>query len=389
MLTNKELKQIIKEHTYTKNTVFREIYVNKILSFIDRKEILVIKGIRRCGKTTILKQIISSLKDKKCVYVNLDDFRFLEHKSLNLLENILKMYLSKEKVYLFLDEIQTIPHFESWIRTHYDKETNVKFIVSGSSSSLMSKNLGTLMTGRTITFEIMPLSFKEFQDFSQGNIQEYLKYGGFPEIVLEKDHYKKKELLTNYFNTIIEKDILEKYGVQQSKQLRELLKYILSNPGIRISANKLSKQLGISINTVKSYLLFAEEVYLLFEVPFFSYSAKTKFIGARVSKYYCIDNGFTNILINRFEKSKVYENSVALHFFFDRKDLYYWKGKNEVDFVVKDLALNVVSSKNIPKREFLGLEEIKKEHKYLKKTLIICAKTISKTNISLKEFLLN
>ena len=199
------------------------------------------------------------------------------------------------------------------------------------------------------------------------------------------------------FNTIIEKDIVLKYGVQQDKQLKELMKYILSNPGIRISANKLSKQLGLSINTVKSYLSLAEEVYLLFEVPFFSYSAKTKFIASRVSKYYCIDNGFTKILTTRLEKSKAYENSVALFFFKERENLYYWKGANEVDFVINDLAINVVSSKQIPKREFMGLEEIKKEFKTVKETKMISEerseksmginKALKKMNIDINKFL--
>ena len=144
-----------------------------------------------------------------------------------------------------------------------------------------------------------------------------------------------------------------------------MLKYLILNPGIRISINKLSKQLGISINTVKSYLNLAEEVYLIFEVPFFSFSAKTKFIGSRVSKYYTIDNGFYHIFSTRFEESKLYENSVALKFFKKRENLYYWFGKNEVDFVIDDVAINVVSSKRVPKREFLGLEEIKAKNKFI------------------------
>ncbi|MGE0793382.1 MAG: ATP-binding protein [Candidatus Woesearchaeota archaeon] len=388
MLKNEEIKSILDEYSKPKNTIIRKEYVDKILKYIDRKEVLVIKGIRRCGKSTILKQVIAKLKDKKCVYVNLDDFRFLEYKNVELLEKILELNLSKEKIYLFLDEIQSIPKFESWLRTHYDKETNVKFIISGSNSSLMSKDLGTVMTGRSLSFEIMPLNFKEFKDFSEGDIYEYLEYGGFPEVVLEKDKERKRELLSNYFNTIIEKDIIEKYSVQQHKQLRELLKYIMSNPGIRISANKLSKQLGISINTVQSYLSLSEQVYLIFEIPFFSYSAKTKFMGSRISKYYSIDSGFTKILSLRFEKSKLVENSVALKFFFERENLYYWFGKNEVDFVIGEKAINVVSDKKIPLREFQGLEEIKKEFKTLKEFFVVNLEENEKS-ISLMNFLIN
>lgn len=385
MLSKSEIQTIIDDYKTPLKTVPRSLYVDKILDYLSRKEVLILKGIRRCGKSTIMRQVLSKIENG--VYINLDDYRFFNHKSIELLEKILNMHLSDKKLYLFLDEIQTIPNFESWLRTHYDKESNVKFIVSGSNSTLMSKDLATLMTGRTITFEIMPLNFKEFQYFSKGDLQEYLEFGGFPEIVLEKNLEKKRELLSNYFNTIVEKDIILKFGVQQDKQLKEMLKYLLGNPGIRISANKLSKQLGLSINTVKSYLSLAEEVYLLFEVPFFSYSAKTKFIGARVSKYYCIDNGFTKIFTTRFEKSKAYENSVALHFFKERENLYYWMNKNEVDFIINNQAINVVASKNIPKREFLGLEEIKNEFKLIKKSILINEET-SKDSISLFNFLL-
>ena len=384
MLTKNELKIILTETKLPKNNIFRTKYVNKIIDFIDRKEVIVIKGIRRCGKSTIIKQIISKLKNKNCIYVNLDDFRFLEYKNLELLEKILKLNLSSKKLYLFLDEIQTIPKFESWLRTHYDKETDVKFIISGSNSKLMSKDLGIVMTGRSITFEITPLSYDEFKDFSKKGLEEYMKFGGFPEVVLEKEEYKKIEILSNYFNTIIEKDLIEKYKIQQHKQLRELLKHIISNPGIRISANKLSKQLGISINTVKSYLSLAEQVYLIFEVPFFSYSAKTKFIGSRISKYYCIDFGLIKILSMRTEKSKLYENLIALKFFHNRKNLFYWKDKNEVDFVINNNAYNVISSQKIPEREYKGLEEIKQKFKHIQKRIILNpTRTTKKENIKL------
>jgi uncharacterized protein len=363
MISKNEIKNIIESYKPEK-TIYRSYYVNDIFQYINRKEIIVLKGIRRCGKSTIMHQLMKKI-GADCVYVNLDDYRLLEYLSIELLEKILQMYLGKKKVYLFLDEIQQIDKFESFLRTHYDLRNNVKFIISGSNSTLMTKELGTLLTGRCLTFEIMPVSFKEFGDFSQGGINEYLKFGGFPEVILEKDEMKKRVILANYFDTVVSKDMIQKYDLVNHKQLREMLKYIMLNPGIRISANKLSKQLGMSINTVKSYLQLAEEVYLIFEVPFFSYSAKTKFIGSRVSKYYSIDNGFFTLFSSRHELSKVYENSVALSFFRDRKDLYYWFDKYEVDFVIHDTAINVVSSKNIPEREYRGLDEIKTKKSFL------------------------
>ncbi len=388
MLSDNELKEILLEYSELRIGIKRKAYVDKIMKYVDRRETIVIKGIRRSGKSTIMRQVISELEGKHCVFVNLDDYRFLEYKSIELLEKILQLSLGSDRLYLFLDEIQTIPKFESWIRTHYDKETNVKFVISGSNSSLISKDLGTLLTGRVFTFEVAPLTYKEFLDFSEGDLGEYLEYGGFPEVVLEKDKERKKELLVNYFDTIVEKDIISKYGINNSKQLRELLKYLLSNPGVRVSFNKLAKQLGLSVNTVKSYLSLAEDVYLIFEVPFFSYSAKTKFIGFRVSKYYSIDYGFAKIFTSRFEKSKAYENTVAMHFFKKRKDLYYWREKNEVDFVIDAQAINVVASKKIPEREFMGLKEVREKHRFIKKEILVSEETVEEISVSLKEFLL-
>lgn len=385
MISKKELIELVESYL-VEDTIKRESYLNEILPFIDRKEILVLKGIRRCGKSTIMQQMMQEIGIKKCVYINLDDYKFLEHLSIDLLELILQTFKTDDKLYLFLDEIQNIPKFESWLRTHYDRNTNVKFIISGSNSKLMTKELGTLLTGRSISFEITPLSYKEFKSFSDDSFDNYLEFGGFPEVVLEKNIAKKKRILQTYFDTIVEKDIIQKHDLSLHRQLKEMLKYLILNPGVRISANKLSKQLGVSINTVKSYLSLAEDVYLIFEVPFFSYSAKTKFIEARVSKYYIIDTGFYSVFSSRFEKSKLVENAIAISFFNNRGNLYYWKGKNEVDFVCNDIAYNVVSSTKVPEREFLGLDEIKSEKKHIKETLLL---GFSKETFNIERFLLD
>lgn len=364
MITKNEIKRVIDSYIISESKP-RKLYTDELLEYMERKEIIVLKGIRRSGKSTIMFQLIENLGIDNCVYVNLDDYRFLDSLNLKLLERILEIYKFEKKIYMFFDEIQNIDKFESFLRTHYDLNTNIKFIISGSNSSLLTKELGTLLTGRSLTFEILPLTYKEFNDFSDQSFEDYLKYGGFPEVVLEKDPIRKRNLLVNYFDMIVEKDIIQKNNLVNHRQLKEMLKYFMLNPGIRISANKLSKQLGISINTIISYLNFAQDVYLIFEVPFFSYSAKTKFIQSKISKYYCIDNGFNFIFNTRFEKSKLFENSVALKFFKKRDNLYYWFGKNEVDFIIDDMALNVVSSKDVPEREFLGLKEIKAKNYFL------------------------
>src|SRR3989344_6127989 len=174
----------------------RERYIQKIMSFMERKEVLVLKGIRRSGKSTLLRQLMKELlktgADKRQIlYLNLEDYGFADNLTLELFDEVLDMSRqyakNKGKVYFFIDEIQKISSWEKWIRTKYDLGENIKFILSGSSASLLSKELSTLLTGRNLSFTVLPLSFSEFLLFSpSGNTEEYFHYGGFPEVVLEK-----------------------------------------------------------------------------------------------------------------------------------------------------------------------------------------------------------
>ena len=151
-----------------------------------------------------MQQIANRTKNK-CVYVNFDDYRFLQYLDISLLEEVLKEF--EDYDYYFFDEIQKIKGFESWLRTYYDIKSHKKFIISGSNISLFAPSLATVLTGRNITFEIFPFSYHEIKDKKLATFQEYLLYGGFPEVVLEKDVEKKKQLLLQYFNDILLRDI--------------------------------------------------------------------------------------------------------------------------------------------------------------------------------------
>lgn len=377
MLSKDEFLEIVSKYDLEASGFERKKYLEKLIPAMKRKEILILKGIRRCGKTTILKQLIKNLKKEKVkkeniIYVNFDDFNFLPNLSLELLELMLSTRNLKEKQYIFLDEVQKIPMFESWLRTQYDREINAKFIISGSNATLLSKDMATLLTGRNLTYEIFPLSFKEYLDFSKGNLQEYLEYGGFPEVVLEKDNDQKLNLLRNYLSDIINKDIMLRRNVRDQKQLMTFIQYILQNPSAKFSINNLSKLTDVSKETVSKYLEYMIDAYLIIEVSFFSYSAKSKFNKTQNPKYYLIDNGFYKINIPRIEQGKLYENVVANHLFRNTKEIYYWDdGNTEVDFIFGNQAINVTSTKEIPQRELFGLEEISKKFKNLKDFLLI------------------
>ena len=357
------MKEAIKKTAVTsfKETgIYREKHVQKIMKWLDRPEIIIVKGVRRAGKSTILKQVASELK--KAVYVNFDDYRLLPFLKIELLEAIAEEYPDAE--YFFLDEIQKVPKFESWLRTHYDIRTHKKFIISGSNISMLSPELGTVLTGRNITFEIFPLDFEEFQVFANGTLEEYQQFGGFPEIVLENDNEKKRQLLTQYFNDIMLRDILEKHQITPTQQFKALAQYILSNSGLKISALKLAKELGINSRTAETYLSHMVDAYLIFEVPFYSYSAKTKYIAGRASKYYAIDNGLTTALSLRTNKGHTFEALVAQALRRREQELYYWTGKQEVDFIQKQDAYQV----SLTTAEEGAFNELKQKFKHIKTT---------------------
>ncbi len=385
MISLEELKNIVKIKDLPKSKP-RSLYIEKIESWLQRKEIIIIKGIRRAGKTHIMYQLMQKVKN--AIYINFDDFRLDSYLNIELLEQVMKLRKKNKRTYFFLDEIQRVKGFEKWLRTYYDREDEIKFIIGGSNISLMSPKLSTVLTGRNITFTIYPLTFNELKTFSKQPFEEYLEFGGFPEIVMEKDVLKKRQLLEQYINDIIMKDILDKYSITNITQLKALVNFFLSNPGLRISANKLSKQLGIHKDTAQKYIEYIIDTFLIFEVPYFSYSAKTKYIGIQASKYYCIDNGIHTISSTKKNNSLLFENLVAVQLKQHNKELFYWLNGVEIDFVADKKAIQVTATDKIPKREIIAFEEFNKKFPNFEN--IIITPTLNKkiNNIKIKSITL-
>lgn len=402
MISTKDLLQIIEKNRELDKKqlgVQRKKYLSEVLPFLDRKETIILKGIRRSGKSTIMKQIMQILiKEKKVskgniIYVNLEEYKFLESLDLELLDALLNFWSNKkQRLYLFLDEIQLIPKWEKWVRTYYDRQENIKFIVSGSCSSLLDQEYSTALTGRNITFKINPLSFNEFESFNGGDLDDYLEFGGFPEIVLEQDKNVKKKLLKQYIEDIVNKDIINRHGIRNSRQVYLLIKYLSSNTGQKVSFNKIAKSFGLSVETVIRYIQYMVEAYLIYEVPFHSYSVKVKYDKSKSAKYYVADNGFINILDVDFSKNidKKYENSVFLKLK-EQYDPTYWQGEKEVDFVFEKTGVNVTASDKIAKREFEGLVELNKKDKNIENLILVTSNLEKQKDeinlISLKSFL--
>ena len=326
----------------------------------------------------LIKKIAERNGVETTLYVNFEEPGFLPYLSLNFLDCIYDVYRERvnpsKKAYIFLDEIQNVPGWEKWVRAVYDKKENVKIIISGSSSKLLSSEFSSLLTGRVVNFVVFPLSFAEFLDFKgirvpdkvlknderiiRYYLNEYIEFGGFPEIVLKKDNEVKKTVLQQYFESMIMKDVVERYNVRDVLSLKSAAVFGLTNVSKEFSFNSLRKFLKISLDTAKDYINYLEQAYILFQLPYFSYSPKEVMVRNR--KLYAVDTGLRNAVSKTFtpDKGRLLENITYLHLKRTKKDVYYWKEKREVDFVINGktpIPINVTCSKEDLKREEEGI----------------------------------
>ena len=328
---------------------------------------LVLSGIRRCGKSTLLHQLLKKLPN--FYYLNFEDTRLdsFQIEDFEKLDEIFKEDYGESEYYLF-DEIQNIDKWELFVRSKLDKQK--KFIITGSNASLLSKELGTRLTGRHINMELFPFSFMESLSMtkvkaSATSFSKYLRSGGFPEYL----RYKKQEILRELLTDIIQRDIVVRHKLRDSKTVKTLALYLLSNTGNEFSYNNLKKMFNLgSVNTVIAFVSYFEDSYLLFTVPKFDYSLKKQIVNAK--KIYSIDNGLSTSNSASFSSDlgRMLENSVFLHLRRKYKEIFYFKGKRECDFLVKEqnkikMAIQVSYELNEgnKQREFDGLlEAIKK-----------------------------
>ncbi len=292
----------------------------------------IISGIRRCGKSTLLLQILQ--KEREPVFfLNFEDPRLFDFER-NDFERLDRIIAEGGFKKIFFDEIQIVPDWERYVRQKLDEKMNV--LVTGSNASLLSWELGTKLTGRNLTKELFPFSFTEFCAFkkkkpSEREVCNYLLWGGFPEYVASKN----EEVLSNLLNDILTRDIAVRYGIRDFRTLQKLTLFLLSNVGRLISANKLKKQFEVgATSTILEYLSHLETSYLLFFVPKFSYSQKKQNINPK--KIYAIDTGFINVNSLSFteDQGQKFENLIYLHLRRKWREIYYFSEKNECDFVV-------------------------------------------------------
>jgi len=336
MLTKETLIEVITTQRSTLSILGQGTPREKIDEVKIRESFaLVITGIRRCGKSTFLNQLLA--KQGKGYYLNLEDPRLdnFELSDFNKVEVILKELYGKGGIYFF-DEIQNIDKWEKFIRYLIDKKERV--VITGSNASLLNKELGTKLTGRHLQIEMFPFSFNEFLNLKKEkpsivSFEEYMYEGGFPEYLKENNPLILHELLAD----VIMKDIVVRFGIKNTTILNRIAIFLISNVGKEFSYNSIKKAFNIkSVQSVINYVSYLEDTYLIFTIPRFSYSFKQQQVNPK--KVYSIDNGLsynTSVSFSK-DKGKVLENVVFLGLRRKFKDIFYFQEKNECDFLIKE-----------------------------------------------------
>ena len=352
---------------------------------LDSPEVLVIKGIRRCGKSTLMVQLMDHLlrqgiAPSRILRVNFEEPLFAGEYSTDLMERIYRLHREtwcpEEKCWLFLDEVQNIPGWEAWVRSRSETE-DVKICVTGSSSRMLSREIGTKLTGRHLSFELSPLSFVEFLRFKGISVtsqpeylsrqsllrhlfEEYLIHGGFPEVVLREHPEDKKLLLGQYFEDILYRDVATRYEIRDTANLRNLAVYLLTNASSLTSVNKLKNNFAISQTKTENYLSAMLESYLFFQLRKFSFSLKKSLRAG--FKPYAVDTGLRNRVAFSFSGNTghIVENAIFCHLHRTHEDVYYQANGHETDFAVKE-GMNITrriqvwfaepGESNLPDRE--------------------------------------
>lgn len=351
-----DTQQLVKVIEFWRDVAVKgDLRDRRILGDIDvkTKEIVDIVGVRRGGKSSILKLIIKrlGLRDN-FLYINFEDPFFVDNNHASVIDeliNVYKEYFSGNLQYLFFDEIQAVERWEKAIGK-LREGSKFKIYLTGSSSKLLSGELSSLLTGRHLSYKLMPLSFNEYLNFAGLELKgrkdivlksaallkrfgEYLSTGGFPEIVLTGS----MELLKQYFFDIIQKDIVMRHSIREAGALEKMALFLMTNAAKTISIESLKKTFNISFKMASTYIDYFKESFLIFELPQFSYSLKKQ--QKALKKYYVVDCGLANATAMRFseDRGRVLENCVYLHLQQNYGKLFYYKTKNnlEVDFLVK------------------------------------------------------
>ena len=365
--------------------IVREKYLKRICDAKDTEFIKVITGVRRSGKSTLLLMfkdyiIKNGVKEENIIHINFESAIYDDIKNYKDLYSYVKERIKKEKIYLLLDEVQNVVSWEKAINS-FKVDFDIDIYITGSNAYLLSSELSTLLSGRYIEIKMYPLSFKEFLTFNNydndnldDKFNEYLKYGGLPAITSIKDNNELVlSYLTDIYNTIIKKDIIDRNNIKDTALLENIIKYLANNIGSSISSTKISDYLNSNKiveksnhQTIDNYLNMLEKSFIMYKAD--RTDIKSKSLLKTLGKYYISDSGIRNIILGfrNIDEGYLLENIVFLELLRRGNKVNIGKtGDYEVDFVAENpdnvVYYQVTQSlvnEDVKNRELRSLESI-------------------------------
>ena len=361
----------------------REIYLSRIRGFYDSDLVKILVGIRRCGKSVILKQIIDEIKEKgiqedHILYINFEYVEFENLKDYKKLNSYVKEKIKdNEKYYIFLDEIQNVEKFEIVVNSLRASLENISIFITGSNSKLLSNELSTVLSGRYVLFNIYPLTYKEYIELTgkdpkdEENFWDFVKWGGLPNRVQFTNEINIKDYLHSVFDSIILRDVVERLGLKDTTLFNLILQYLIDITGREFSANNIIKYLkseGKIISTETLYTYIDALCKALIIQKIYRYDIHGKAILKTLNKYYMTDLGIAQIKNNNFEINKCFaiENVVFNELVARGYEVYIGKlNPGEIDFIASKSnerkyfqVTYLLSDKKVEEREFGALKKI-------------------------------
>lgn len=361
----------------------REVYLSRIRGFYNSDLIKILVGIRRCGKSVILKQIIdeikqNGIKEDHIIYINFELLEYEELQDYKKLHTYIKENIKDDKTYyIFLDEIQRVEKFETVINSLRASLDNISIFITGSNSKLLSNELSTVLSGRYVLFNIYPLSYKEFTKLTNKNPKsdetfwDFVKWGGLPNRTQFTDESNIKDYLHSVFDSIILRDVVERLGLKDIILFNLLLQYVVDTTGREFSADNIIKYLkseGKSVSTETLYIYLDALCKALIIKKIYRYDIHGKSILKTLNKYYMTDLGIAQIKNNNFEINKCFaiENIVYNELLNRGYEVYIGKTKNgEIDFIATKTdeklyyqVAYLLEKDNVKEREFGAFDGI-------------------------------
>ena len=357
----------------------REIYLKRIRPFYGSEMVKVITGIRRCGKSTIMRQIIEEIQENgveedHIIYINFEDYKYRKICNPDALYGYVEENIrDNQKYYLFFDEIQNVDEFELVINS-FRATHDASIFITGSNSKLLSGELATHLSGRTLSFKVLPFNFREFCELkkSEGDnrtydeyMQEFLTWGGFPLVCRETDENSKLVILSNIFDSVVLKDIVMRNKVASPLALEKVLEYVVANTSVTISGNKIAASLSdsgqsVSAPMVYDYLKFIADACVCDKVP--RYDIRGKKALAFEEKTYVCDLGFFHLKKNRAKDEYNYMMETLCYNELVSRGYQVYVGKTykgEIDFIatrgdekIYVQAAYLLADETVAEREF-------------------------------------